>query len=121
MYNFNPYANLNKRSKYGNKKTVLGNVVYDSQKEANRAFELGLLLKAGEIKNLERQKRFELIPKTETERAVFYVADFCYLEVRTNKIVVEDVKSPATKKNKEYIIKRKLFKYLYKNYEFREV
>ena len=121
MYNFNPYANLNKRSKYGNKKTVLGNVVYDSQKEANRAFELGLLLKAGEIKNLERQKRFELVPKTETERAVFYCADFVYLEVRTNKMVVEDVKSPATKKNKEYIIKRKLFKYLYKDYEFREV
>lgn len=121
MYNFNPYANFTKRSKYGNKKTVLGNVVYDSQKEANRAFELGLLLKAGVIKNLERQKRFELIPKTETERAVFYYADFVYLEVRTKKMVVEDVKSPATKKNKEYIIKRKLFKYLYKNYEFREV
>lgn len=121
MYNLNPYANITKRSKYGNKKTVLGNVVYDSQKEANRAFELGLLLKAGVIKNLEKQKRFELIPKTETERAVFYYADFVYLEVRTNKMVVEDVKSPATKKNKEYIIKRKLFKYLYKNYEFREV
>ena len=118
---FTRYANLAKRSKYGNKKTVLGNAVYDSQKEANRAFELGLLLKAGEIKNLERQKRFELVPKTETERAVFYCADFVYLEVRTNKMVVEDVKSPATKKNKEYIIKRKLFKYLYKNYEFREV
>lgn len=121
MCNFNPYANYIKRSKYGNKKTVLGNVMYDSQKEANRAFELGLLLKAGEIKNLERQKRFEIVPKTETERAVFYVADFCYLEVKTNKMIVEDVKSPATKKNKEYIIKRKLFKYLYKNYEFREV
>ena len=121
MYNFNPYASLTKRPKYGNKKTVLGNVVYDSQKEANRSFELGLLLKAGKIKNLERQKRFELVPKTETERAVFYCADFVYLEVRTNKMVVEDVKSPATKKNKEYIIKRKLFKYLYKDYEFREV
>jgi len=121
MYIFNPYANLNKRSKYGNKKTVLGNVVYDSQKEANRAFELGLLLKAGEIKNLERQKRFEIVPKTETERAVFYVADFCYLEVKTNKLICEDVKSDATRKDKAYIIKRKLFKYLYKNYEFREV
>ena len=111
----------NDRIKYGNKKTVLGNVVYDSQKEANRAFELGLLLKAGEIKNLERQKRFEIVPKTETERAVFYVADFCYLEVKTNKLICEDVKSDATRKDKAYIIKRKLFKYLYKNYEFREV
>lgn len=121
MYKFNPYANLNKRSKYGNKKTVLGNVVYDSQKEANRAFELGLLLKAGEIKNLERQKRFEIVPKTETERAAFYVADFVYIEVSTNKLICEDVKSEATRRDKTYILKRKLFKYLYKNYEFREV
>ena len=121
MYNFNPYANFTKRSKYGNKKTVLGNVVYDSQKEANRAFELALLVKNGVIKNLERQKRFEIVPKTETERAVFYVADFCYLEIKTNKLICEDVKSDATRKDKAYIIKRKLFKYLYKNYEFREV
>ena len=121
MNDFKRYAKIGKRSKYGNKKTVLGNVVYDSQKEANRAFELGLLLKAGEIKNLERQKRFEIVPKTETERAVFYVADFVYEEIKTNKLICEDVKSDATRKDKAYIIKRKLFKYLYKNYEFREV
>ena len=119
MCNFNPYANYTKRSKYGNKKTVLGNVVYDSQKEANRAFELGLLLKAGVIKNLERQKRFEIIPKTETERAAFYCADFVYEE--NGKLICEDVKSDATRRDKTYILKRKLFKYLYKNYEFREV
>ena len=122
MNNFNPYSYFYaKRSKYGNKKTVLGNVVYDSQKEANRAFELGLLLKAGVIKNLERQQRFDLIPKTETERAAFYVADFVYIEVSTNKLICEDVKSEATRRDKTYILKRKLFKYLYKNYEFREV
>ena len=70
---------------------------------------------------LTAEEREFLETFVETERAVFYYADFVYLEVRTNKMVVEDVKSPATKKNKEYIIKRKLFKYLYKNYEFREV
>ena len=121
MYNFNPYANFTKRTKYGNKKTVLGNTVYDSQKEANRACELAMLEKAGVIKNLERQKRFEIIPKTETERAAFYVADFVYIEVSTNKLICEDVKSAATRRDKTYILKRKLFKYLYKNYEFREV
>ena len=107
---FTRYANLAKRSKYGNKKTVLGNVVYDSQKEANRAFELGLLLKAGEIKNLERQKRFEIVPKTETERAVFYVADFCYLEVKTNKLICEDVKGFATS---DFKLKQKMMYYFY--------
>ena len=120
MYNYNPYANFTKRSKYGNKKTVLGNVVYDSQKEANRAFELALLLKGGVIKNLERQKRFEIVPKTKDERAVFYQADFVYQEVESGKLICEDVKSDATRKDKVYIIKRKLFKYLYPEYEFRE-
>ena len=120
MYNFNnPYANFSKRSKYGNKKTILGNVVYDSQKEANRACELAMLLKAGVITDLERQKRFVLVPKTPGERAVYYVADFVYKE--NGRKICEDVKSEATKKNKAYIIKRKLFKYLYKDYEFREV
>lgn len=119
-YNFNPYA-IKSRSKYGNHKTVVGNIIFDSKKESERYLELQMLVKAGVIKDLKRQVRFEVVPKTETERAVFYCADFVYLEVRTNKMVVEDVKSPATKKNKEYIIKRKLFKYLYKDYEFREV
>ena len=120
MYNYNPYANFTKRSKYGNKKTVLGNVVYDSQKEANRAFELALLLKGGVIKNLERQKRFEIVPKTKDERAVFYQSDFVYQVVESGKLICEDVKSDATRKDKVYIIKRKLFKYLYPEYEFRE-
>ena len=116
-YDFNPYA---KRSKYGNKKTIINGVRYDSQKEANRAFELAMLQKAGVIKNLERQKRFEIVPKTKDERAVFYQADFVYQEVESGKLICEDVKSPATRKDKTYIIKRKLFKYNYPEYEFRE-
>ena len=122
MNNFNPYSYFYaKRSKYGNQKTVLGNNVYDSKKEANRALELAMLEKAGVIKNLERQKRFEVVPKTEGERAVYYVADFTYQDVASGKLICEDVKSEITKKNPAYIIKRKLFKYLYRNYEFREV
>ena len=116
-YNFNPYA---KRSKYGNKKTYINGVKFDSQKEANRAVELAMLEKAGVIKNLERQKRFEIVPKQKDERAVYYCADFVYLEVESGKLICEDVKSVATRKDKTYIIKRKLFKYIYKNYEFRE-
>ncbi len=116
---FSHYANLAKRSKYGNKKTVIGNIVFDSKKESERFLELTMLEKAGVIKNLERQKRFEIIPKTETERAAFYCADFVYEE--NGKLICEDVKSDATRRDKTYILKRKLFKYLYKNYEFREV
>jgi hypothetical protein len=75
-------------------------------KEANRWCELKMLEKAGLIQDLQRQVKFELIPKQDGERAVHYVADFVYVE--DGKMIVEDVKSAVTKKNKEYVIKRKL-------------
>lgn len=113
---FNPYA---KQNKYHNVKTYVGKIKFDSKKEANRYLELCMLEKSGIIKNLERQKRFEIVPKTDGERVVHYVADFVYEE--NGKLICEDVKSDATRRDKTYIIKRKLFKYLYKDYEFREV
>ncbi len=42
------------------------------------------------------------------EKATKYVADFVYTDVATGKTVVEDVKSPATRKNPTYVLKRKL-------------
>lgn len=91
-------------SKYGNIKTITSDgITHDSIKEANRWCELKLLEKAGKIRLLQRQVKFELIPKQDGERAVVYVADFTYTE--DNKFVVEDVKG---KRTKEYIIKRKL-------------
>ena len=73
------------RSKYGNRKVVVGGVEYDSQKEANRHKELMLLEKAGKIENIQRQVPFELIPNHVengkiTERKVVYIADFVYNE-----------------------------------------
>ena len=106
------------RSKYHNTKTEVDNIVFDSKKEALRFQELSMLEKAGVIKNLERQKRFEVVPKTKDEKAVYYYADFTYTE--NDKLICEDVKSIATKRNPTYIIKRKLFKYRYPEYEFRE-
>src|SRR5574344_1314908 len=52
-----------KRSmKYRSKRTVVDGITFDSKKEANRYCELKLLEKSGEIKNLELQKKFVLIP-----------------------------------------------------------
>lgn len=89
--------------KYNNKKTEIDGIKFDSKKEANRYCELKLLEKAGVIKDLELQVKFELIPKNGKERAVNYIADFVYTEA--GKRVVEDCKGMRTK---EYIIKRKL-------------
>lgn len=106
------------RAKYNNIKTKVDGIEFDSKKESAKYQELKMLEKSGKIKNLERQKRFEIVPKTPGERAVFYVADFTY-EIEDKKICM-DVKSSITRKNSTYIIKRKLFKSIYRDWEFVE-
>ena len=100
-------------NKYHNRKIVREGETYDSVKEYRRAKELELLEKSGGIKDLKRQVRFEVIPSQRgedgkvAERAVTYVADFVYFE--GDKLIVEDTKGFRTK---DYIIKRKLMRYL---------
>lgn len=94
--------------KYGNVKTTVDGITFDSKKEANRYCELKLLERAGQIQNLQRQVPFVLIPKQVRdgkviERPVVYKADFVYTE--NGQEVVEDVKGVYTK---EYRIKKKL-------------
>lgn len=115
------------RNKYGNKKVYVDGKVFDSVKEYRRYTELKLLEAAGVISDLRCQVRFELIPaqydtirnysKTGkrlkdkqkcVERAVEYIADFVYTDTDGCEIV-EDAKG---KRTKEYIIKRKLMRYL---------
>ena len=96
-------------SKYGNIKTTTSDgITHDSIKEANRWCELKLLERAGKIYDLKRQVKYLLIPKQDGERAVEYIADFVYTE--DGNFVVEDVKG---KRTKEYIIKRKLMRYIH--------
>ena len=98
-------------NKYKNIKTTTSDgIVHDSRKEAQRWCELKLLERAGKIKDLQRQVKYELIPKQDGERACYYVADFVYHNAETGKKVVEDTKG---KKTKEYIIKRKLMLYIH--------
>lgn len=102
------------RSKYNNKKIEVDGIIFDSRREANRYKELMLLAQAGEINNIERQKRFELIPKQKDAngrvvRACSYVADFVYLD-KEGRQVVEDVKGMRTD---VYKIKKKLMLYVY--------
>ena len=96
-------------SKYGNRKVVRDGLTFDSVKEYRRFCELRLLEKAGQITNLQRQVKFELIPSQRidgkvVERACNYTADFTYYS-NGNQYIVEDTKGFRTK---DYIIKRKL-------------
>ena len=109
------YAN---RGKYGNKKTTVGDIKFDSKKEARRYEELKVLESMGKITELRRQVKFELVPKQDGEKPVRYYADFTYQE--NGELVVEDVKSPATRENDTYIIKRKLMLHVH-NIRIREV
>lgn len=99
--------------KYHNKKIVVDGETFDSAKEYSRWCELKMLERAGEIADLERQKRFELIPTQKidgktVERPLSYIADFCYVE--NGKPVVEDCKGMRTD---VYIIKRKLMLFIH--------
>ena len=86
-------------------------MTYDSKKEARRHRELLLLERANKITNLERQVKFELIPKQDGERACTYVADFVYENVDTGERVVEDTKGFKTE---VYRIKKKLMLWVHK-------
>lgn len=112
---FNPFDDLNpqakpaKKSKYGNKKTVVFGIKFDSKKEAERYLYLRSLAQQGRITDLELQKRYELTPKMvrddgKPEQASHYIADFVYVDVVTGKTIVEDVKGFKTD---IYISKRK--------------
>lgn len=98
-------------SKYHSRKIVTPEGTFDSKREYERWCELKLLQRAGRIRDLRRQVRYNLVPaqynKIRNERPVDYIADFVYLQ--NGRTVVEDVKG---KRTPEYIIKRKLMLYL---------
>lgn len=123
-----------KANKYHNtpteRVTASGAVLhFDSQKEARRYDALTARLQAGQIRDLRLQVEFTLQEAyTDTEgcrvRAIRYKADFTYYRPPENGshaaywadqtgtpwvLVVEDVKSRATKTQK-YAIKKKLLK-----------
>ena len=114
------WGNYRKSSKYGADKISVNGISFDSKREARRYSELLVLLKAGEICDLQRQVKYVLIPAQREpdiigpkggrkagkllEHELSYVADFVYKDKDGNEIV-EDTKGFRTK---EYIIKRKL-------------
>ena len=100
------------KNKYGAKKVTVNGEIFDSKKEAARYQELLILQRAGKILDLARQKRYEIIPEHRQpdctgprggikkgkviERARYYVADFVYYDLETDRFVVEDCKGFRT-------------------------
>jgi len=86
--------------------------LFDSKKEASRYRELLIMEKAGLIRNLRLQVKYQLTPTMhfgkETLRSSYYVADFVYDE--DGQEVVEDVKGMRTPL---YILKKKVLAYRY--------
>lgn len=108
-------------NKYYSRKVIIDGIKFDSKKEGNRYLELKLLLKARKIRDLELQKKFELLPKYKingkTIRAISYVADFVYWDISKNEMIIEDTKGFKTE---VYKLKKKLFEYKY-GIEIKEV
>lgn len=106
-------------NKFSAEKVELDGMAFDSKKEAATYWQLKMAERAGEIANLRRQVKYELIPAQKDargkliERAVHYIADFEYDELkgpRKGEHVVMDVKGMRTR---EYVIKRKLMLYVH--------
>jgi hypothetical protein len=88
------------RNKYGAKKTLVGDIKFDSKKEAGRWMELQLMERAGEITDLRRQVKVELIGQhrplyTRTGRKMILTFDFSYIE--DGIVIYEDSKGVRTR------------------------
>lgn len=113
-----------KSNKFNAEKVTIDGIKFDSKKEGRRYQELKLLERVGDIRFLSLQPRFLIIEARGSENKAVFTADFMYHVDRndgTLEIVVEDVKSPPTRKKPDYINRRKMFKQKYPGYKFVEV
>jgi hypothetical protein len=106
-----------KPSKYRAIPTQIDGIHFDSKKEARRYAELLMLMRAGEIRDLVCQPEFPLFTAHHKGGAVHqvgtYTADFRYRKGPTGVLVIEDVKSPATRKNATYRLKKRMTELAY--------
>ena len=105
-------------NKYRNKKIIVDDYIFDSIQESRRYKELKLLLRTGQIQDLELQPHFLLQESFKKNgkiyRKIEYIADFKYIE--NDKTIVEDVKGLQTDVFK---IKHKLFEKKYPDLELK--
>lgn len=90
-----------KRLKYGNKRVEVDGIKFDSKHEAEYYQYLMLRVRAGELKSVLRQVKFDL------PGGIQYVADFVTVAPDMRIEGVYDAKSEITKQNRVYINKKK--------------
>lgn len=104
-------------NKYGAKKTKIGDLTFDSKKEAGRYLELKGQEDRGEIKDLMLQCRINLLEgftyQGQKVRAINYTADFVYM--KDGFAIIEDVKSEATARTEAFRIRWRLLQWHYKD------
>lgn len=83
------------KSKYGNKKTKVDGVTFDSKKESEYYSELKMRLMGNDIKGFCRQPQFILVEGNAAERAITYKADFIIFH-NDESFEVVDVKGYET-------------------------
>ena len=110
------------RNKYGAKKIEIDGHVFPSKRESEYYLVYKDMLERGEIVKLELQPRFTIIPAYTNHagkkiRPCHYTADFLLTYPDGRKKVVE-VKGFRTR---DYMLRRKLFEWQYREYEFEEV
>jgi len=110
-------------SKFKNKRVIIDGLTFDSQKEYRRWCELIALAGAGRIRDLQRQVPFHLVAAVvlngRKKPAMKYVADAVYYDL-DDALVVEDVKSEATRKLPMYRAKKHMMK-AFHDIEIKEV
>lgn len=102
------------RAKYGNRKTVLDGMKFDSRHEAQIYSELRYRVLAGELRAVCRQVPFDL------PGGIRYMADFVTIAPDMRIEGVYDAKSEATRRDRVYINKRKQMHAIY-GIDIREV
>ena len=96
------------RPKYGNKKTVVNGIKFDSKWEAERYLYIKSLERAGTVKDLELQVRFNLV--VNDQKICAYIANFRYKREDKEGVwqeIIEDAKGVETP---EFKLKKKLMK-----------
>ena len=107
-----------RRTKYNAKPVDADGLHFDSRAEYARYCELKLLHAAGVISAIDVHPRFQIVPKDAHGKALFYEADFSYVDLENNINVVEDVKGVKTA---VYQLKRRLFLAQYPGRRFVEI